>query len=497
MGAACSLDAHQRYRTIKEYIHSKECMTFDVVEGFLPPPESNRSPVIFIGENHNVNDSDVAKANRSDFSREEFAKKTSCATALRAMNDIVSKCSSPGAKVYFVIEDSVRDLYEMYRQRMGIGSDKIREFSTQHQKRYGLANAIKTTKLHAHLYEQGLGVIKFDMFYHMRGFFQSDNYMTKNMLNEPSTFFNGMMNEMIAAVSQTLISMGNSAFDIEGAFDECYNRMTTETEMYRWSVQKYFDKEKRKDGDLKGIVTKQMNDRKLSQFKRDFFGEDTGGDASHGEEATEKDVYVKWDGNNYHFSLFRVVYWVYCFTSLVIDSVDQSSRLNDDLTFAREVLEIFMEKIIEEPYMANMFNFITLCGDFITYSLYLRIRVMEQNTNSIFVVYGGSAHTDTMAMLLSRISTHKRDFIKISDRVCEDEQASALLHRKCTYSGLVSANDTVRQQMLRQSKGNDGNDKQPWFMSTPGPSSTIPVSNTQASQGGLLPSRLTMKDHTR
>lgn len=357
MGAACSLDAYQRYKIIKDYIHSKDCMTFDVVEGFLPPQESNRSPVIFIGENHVSNDSDVAKANRSDFSREEFIKKTSCATALKAMNDIVSRCSSPGAKVYFLIEDSVVDFVEMYRQHMGIQSDKINEFSTQNQTRYGLANAIKTTKLHAHLYDEGLRVIKFDMFYTMRGWFGENNYMTRNMLDERGSFFNGMVNEMIGAVSQTIISMGDSGFKVEDAFQKCQYRMETEIERYRWGVQKYFDREKRHHDYLKASVTKQMNDRKLSQFKRDYFGDDTGGDASDGEELTEKSVDVEWRGYNYHFSLFRVVYWVYCFTSLTIDSVDQSSRLNDDVTFAREVLERYMEELIKEPYMPNMFHF--------------------------------------------------------------------------------------------------------------------------------------------
>lgn len=94
---------------------------------------------------------------------------------------------------------------------------------------------------------------------------------------------------------------------------------------------------------------------------------------------------------------------------------------------------------------------------------------MEQNTNSIFVVYGGSSHTDRMAWLLSRISTHKRDFIKISDRVCEDDKASDRVRRKCTYSGLVNARDTVRQEMLREPKEHEGTEKQPWFMSRSGP----------------------------
>lgn len=466
MGAVCSLDAHQRYKIIKDYVHSRDCMTFDVVEGFLPPRESNRSPVIFIGENHRVNDSDVAKANRSDFSLEEFVKKTSCATALKAMNDIVSKCSSPGAKVYFLIEDSVVDFSEMYKQRRGIESDKIKEFSTQNQTRYGLTNAIETLKLHSHLYDEGLRVIKFDIFHNMRGFFGANNYMTKNNLDERGNFFVGMMNEMIESVSQTIISMGDSTFDVEGAFEKCFSRNLTETGRYRWSVQTYFDKEKRHRDRLTAYVTAQMKDRKLSQFQRDYFGEDTGEEKSDGEELTEKSVSAQFGGYSYHFSLFRVVYWVYCFTSLAIDSVDQSSRLDDDMAFAREVLEGFMEGVIKEPYLPNMFHFITLCGDFITYSLFLRKKVVEQNTNSIFVVYGGSSHTDTMAVLLSRISTHKRDFIKISDRVCEDDARNDRLSQKCTYSGLVSAEDTVRQQMLRQPTQHEEIEKQPWFMST-------------------------------
>ncbi|CAM9103475.1 unnamed protein product [Ectocarpus sp. 8 AP-2014] len=455
MGAGCSVGVRRRYQLVKDYVHSKDCMTFDVVEGFLSNEESGRPPVILIGENHVVNDSDMAKENRKNFSPEEFAKKTSCVTAFKAVNHIVSKCSSPGAKVYLLLEQTVQDFFR---------PSEFSSFPSQNQTRFGLSNAIRVSDLHSPLYDQGLEIINFDMFYNLRGFFSKDNHSLKNRLAESNMYHHGMMAEMITAIRKTIVSMGDTTFDIEGAFEACQLRTTLEVEKHRSSVQNYFDDHTKRLGSIKKYSTKMMNERKLSQFKRDYLGDNTDGGEAVGEEQTEKSIQTRFNNYNYNFALFRIMYWIYCFTQFTIDSVDKCSGLNDDVDFANDVLEGMVKKIVKEPYMANMFNFITACGDFITYTMFLRKRVVEQHSDSIFVIYGGSDHTDRFAMLLSRISTHSRDFIKISDRVCRDQVAGRSLLHKCFHSRLLGVEETIGHTIKNCFEQQEPA-AQPWFMS--------------------------------
>lgn len=461
MGAGCSVAVRQRYKLIKDYLHSKECMTFDVAEGFLPHAESNRPPVILMGENHTRNDSDVAKLKRPQFSPEEFTRKTSCVTAIRAVSDIVSKCSSPGAKVYVLLEDHPKIFPEINEP------DKTVQFSSQNQTRFGLENLINVSNLHSRLYDKGIEIIPFDMFYELRGLFLHENHVIKNRLKENNFFHKTSMHYMITILERSIKSMGDTTFNVEGAFEECYKRETLEVPKYRSRIQNYFDNETRVWGRIRRQDERDMIQTKLSQFKRDYLQENADGGAAVGEGITEQSIEMTQRDHNYNFALFRMAYWVYCFTQFTIKSVDQSSALDDDIRFASNLLEALMTRVIEEPVLWNMFQLITLCGDFITYMMYLRKRVIEQNKASLFVIYAGSAHTDRFDMLLSRISTHKKDFTKISDRVCEDQGERGVLAHKCSHSRLLDVDELVSHMMSTYAvKHQPG--EQPWFMSEMG-----------------------------
>ncbi|CAM9189167.1 unnamed protein product, partial [Ectocarpus sp. 6 AP-2014] len=80
MGAACSTTGVVKYKTLKGYIQSKDCLAFKSVRGFLPGEEYGHGPpIVLIGEDHSWSESEE--------------NRRTCATALLAMYKIVSTCS--------------------------------------------------------------------------------------------------------------------------------------------------------------------------------------------------------------------------------------------------------------------------------------------------------------------------------------------------------------------------------------------------------------------
>lgn len=150
MGAGCSTTALTKYRHMRAYLLSKPCLTFDMVETFLP--QYDRPPVVLLGENHTWSESDDIEGR--------------CVTTFTALQQIVSDCANPACKIFFVVEG------EVYAQPR-----PLKPFDDYHHKyKFNLGDVWNKTMDHAKDYSDGLSVVPFDMFYHSRNLFWSLNW---------------------------------------------------------------------------------------------------------------------------------------------------------------------------------------------------------------------------------------------------------------------------------------------------------------------------------
>ena len=118
----------------------------------------------------------------------------------------------------------------------------------------------------------------------------------------------------------------------------------------------------------------------------------------------------------HHFWMFQITRWVYEFTHQIIKytknrdkmfSSDQSRQnvWQKDLVMAADKITDAIDDITHRPNNWSMFELITLCGDYITYCVYLRKRLhhpdMEMPSDDIFVLYGGSMHMMNISELIA------------------------------------------------------------------------------------------------
>lgn len=71
--------------------------------------------------------------------------------------------------------------------------------------------------------------------------------------------------------------------------------------------------------------------------------------------------------------------------------------------------------------MHDIALFITLCGDYVTYVVYLREKLSAKSTDSIYVLYGGTQHIHNFSGLISANNTHKQDIVRVASSLCEDD----------------------------------------------------------------------------
>ena len=379
MGAACSSSVLKRYGDVKAYLQSKECMTFDVAQAFLPIDD--KPPVILLGENHIVNDSDFGPQ--------------ACLTAFGAINELVSDCEDPSTKIFFVVEQKTYEYSDTQSTFDGV----------QKRVRFSLRDVWKKTKIHAHNYD-GLKVVPFDMFYTLRGYYSShDNNKIKR---SNFTDFELFKFEMKMSISKAFeqFEADNSGLP-QSIFDECDARVREEIESYRENVGSLMDKKNAESERLRVDMRRLLESEIMSNFDAILQNE-------------YKPRYLEADIDRlskvYRFDMFKIVYWIYCFTSHILILMEPG--ITGDLEFALDAVNIFFDRIIIDPELNSMFAFITLCGDFITYAVYLRPRLQKKGSNSIYVLYGGTTHMLRIARLIEKSSTHKKDFLRVSERAC-------------------------------------------------------------------------------
>lgn len=396
-------------------------MTFDVIHGFVS--NSSRPPVILIGENHVINDS--------------LFGAQSCVTSFSAMSKIVSECKDPVAKVHFVVEKTGSILAETRSME-----------SMKHDTVFSLRGIWDKDDRHSHLWSSGLSVVPFDMFSETRRIFlPQENSVLARKQWTISNVFAIMSSEMMQvltrmgmgapALTKTFHEMGAAAPTLHNisepklrmSMDEvlklletCFHRMLTEIGTYS-------------EGVYKGWAEQEATARQIALYRRRMMEEDLLANFLEG-----GDNKPTWNEKEIHDTIpvfrpwmLQVVYCIYLFTLKVLEpkmsklerEVFETSgvkpRLDMDLLFATRVTELLFEKVLLSPDLHQMFTFVTRCGDFITYGLYLRDKLMKQNTRGdIYVVYGGSRHTLTLSALIKHLPDHRLDLSRVSKRVCRD-----------------------------------------------------------------------------
>ncbi len=393
MGAACSSSVLTRYHHVKDYLQSKTCMAFDVVEAFLPIED--RPPVILIGENHTINESDFGSQ--------------ACVTAFTAMKRIVSDCSDPHVKITFVMEDAT-SLIDYSTPRI-VGTDEhgrpnydtMGVHGIEKLERFSLLDVRDKAERHAHKYKDGLKVVPFDLFDQLRGYFQDGGRKFRNKTVD------SIVKEMKIYV---YLAFGHFEADqsylFQYVFPHCDDRVRMETPILRNTVGVLMNEKMKKNQQLRDDA-KWLHEYEIEE-NLDKILSNEGWEPSRTERIFDANIRV------YNFSMFRIVHWVYCLTFTLLDAAQPAS--STDLIFAKRVVEVFYQEIKADPELHSMFQFITCCGDIITYTVYLRERLSEKNSKNIFVLYGGSSHILRIARLIEESWTHKLDFRRLSEYMC-------------------------------------------------------------------------------
>lgn len=363
MGAGCSSSAITKYKVLRNYLTSKPCLTFDFVQAFIPV--RNGPPIILFGENH-----DTSEAN---------SMVQRCVTAFTAMKLMVSDCNKPTCRIHFIMEghpglmehtpDVARDVFDIEAH---LPSSPALPTMNMSSNKFSLHDVAIRSKKYGKMYADGLSLVHFDMFYFLRLLYdlRDDSAARQPMMN-----YEFLVRNTKRWIEEALSHMGANVSNLPDMYEIVDRETNVDTERYRPTVQPFLNK---LSADAEGL---------------------------------------------YHpFWMFRVACWVYRFTMEILYDADAAGFVwRKDLEMARKKLIGAMVDISLEPRRFSMFAMITLCGDCITYCVYLRKRLLEKTLDDdIFVLYGGSVHMLNISELIAATNAYKEDFVKLSALVCKD-----------------------------------------------------------------------------
>ena len=415
MGAACSTRGLAKYKKLKGYVQSKACLTFKAIQGFLPHEEyGDGPPIVLIGENH-------------IWSESEENRKT-CATALLAMSKIVSTCADdkhPESKVLFFVEDElsarehIGDAHPFFKRfnvkrpsylrSMSMRMDTYSPYDkaapsygsvrhkgkwetwapideTQHRERFALDQVREDIKTYRAMYKTGFLPVHTDIFHGIR---ITVSKWRQNLVGE-QTMISGR--DAIDFAKIRLLRAYTFAGTIcgrhEGIQDDIRN----------------FD-----------ALSKQIDDKLRSVYYE------------------YNDAYrsVNSSMNNYNEKIkspaqqsvepwmYHVSSWVAHFLIALVDRRSASSVLRDDTYYIRQDLQNAITTHTKEAHPENFFSTLTLCGDVVTYLLFLQPRFSRHYENEVCVFYGGDVHMQNFSKWI-KYTAYAKDFEKMATLDYED-----------------------------------------------------------------------------
>lgn len=391
MGAGCSSTVIQKYKELKQYLQTGPCLTFHIVETFLPIGEY--SPVILIGEDHSINESEVVDFlfekydNFDDDMLLECSESISsrCVTVFTAMKKMISNCENPKTHINFVIESPiVEDLSEINEK-----FQKVKDFTP----RYSLIDARDKAHRFSKHYQNGLSVVNFDILFYSRLIFNTENKMIDTMFFNENQLVQLAQNELDSFIklNDTNCFFVNDLHEIM-SFTGYYSTLMSEG--YRELFEPIFRNNTIKTNRIRNTL---QNDGMSEQEARRLIP-------------------------SLHFWMFSFICWCRVFTTKMISHFQEKYIKSNkfvlkqkDVEQCSNLLEESFQKIEDDPtLMVNMFLFITLCGDILTYIVYLKKEISKKD--NIFVIFGGAKHTNTFSKILNDSNTHKLDYVRKVDK---------------------------------------------------------------------------------
>ena len=396
MGAACSASALAKYKVLKGYVQSKECLTFTSIHGFLSRGRHGGGPpIVLIGENHARNESDNLRKR--------------CATTLAAMSKIVSDCETPTSRLLFFVESVSmesgfpvhpfferfgRPLPEFVMEKHKIPPlqprdtkpiDSFRDIpykeglkswqpqdENQQAERFSILQVRRDIKTYASLYASGLVPVNYDLFHLHRAFLSTDKFMMELAPEMGIRRLLHLLKESIlGAYAHAGTINGEARLDMEDVvsqMDDIDKRTATQMETDRSKVQHQIN---------------QGNERFATAI----------------EEKTLPFCY---------FWMYHMTQWIANFTMGLIESkrAEQMKEfvISDDTSAVLEDIQRCLAQHNSDPAPHTFLDTFSACGDAMTYLLYVRPRMNVKHANEVLVLYGGSLHADNFARWIKHAS---------------------------------------------------------------------------------------------
>ncbi len=415
MGAACSATALAKFKVLKAYFNSKECLTFMSVRGFLHGGRRGSGPpIIVMGENHVKNESDKTRK--------------ACATTLYAMRKVVSSCSeevSPTSRVLFFVESPVSGevnklVFHPFFERfpdtsvpkflIDAGYEKRRlnpphppygkvpfvEGESGHEElveyqpldEYGKAERFSMRQVREHIktysamFQKGFVPVQFDVFHPLRGFLL---YSKELVDMSPRISVSFMLKKI---VKPDLLMFFTSAA-----------LMMNDDSFTRDSIDR-FD---RHCEEIDEVTERQMNTHHLrdSELVAEYNAK-----FARGIELKYFPTCYKW--------MLHASRWIANFTMKLVDRNTTKERRGEDMLLMEEQITELIERQEKEAYPHHFLKTVSMCGDAITYILFVKARMSPRYAGDILVFYAGDVHAANFSRWLRKAS-YVTDFERFAE----------------------------------------------------------------------------------
>lgn len=399
MGASCSTSALNKYTVLKRYIETKSCLTFERIEGFLsqgrPAP-----PIVLIGENHARNES------------EQMRK--SCATALASMSRIVSTCpekEKPTSKVLFFIESSSNFAEEKFKLHPFFDRFQVQrrpQFLEQkyeldmpwymttpapsygdvshrrkHEKwqpldsrgkveRFSLNQVRTDIETYRAFFESGFLPIGTDIFHLFRTFVSQGYEGSEAHIAE---FIEGLSH------TRAIIMMKKAILDAYTYAGTINNEN---------HIHEDIDNMDQLFSEVDVVKKRQDTWRRMDEVRDSIREYNT---------KFERAIRARVLARGYEW-MYHMTNWLALFTIDLIKRRQGSMYSNlpsDDTNSVLADVERVVSVSTNDANPPNFLQTITVCGDAVTYLLFLKPRMNQKHHNEVCVFYGGARHMEHFA----------------------------------------------------------------------------------------------------
>lgn len=450
MGASCSASALNKYHALKRYVHSKDCLTFDRVQGWLPRQGyGGGPPIVLIGENHGSNES-------------EHSRKR-CVTTLSAMSRIASSCHDPSSKVLFFLENMVlsgdgqADEYlHHYFDRFSVKLPKFLTRQGWQDKHYyetpvsygevvqnkvkgewrpldsfgnpeafNLTTVRENVSSYQDMLKMGLSPISTDVFHTIRGQIilkDAGSTIDAVWMDDDTAIKNAK--EMVFNI-YTLSDMlkferkrGLGVEQLSGYFSEVDKKMDAKgllRERYKKGASLYNLMNMPNKTLTYADILKEEDEKKKKEEASMVPGERYRDTSNLIDDIQMYNKKYRGNGVRLKAWMFIVTEWICTFTVDVIEREKKRVVSTRGLDIALQDVQHSIKAFNSKPtgYTGlrpmELLNALTICGDILIYILFFLDHMNAEHSKEIWVVFGGDAHIENIAKWMGH-TKYAKDF---------------------------------------------------------------------------------------